>query len=131
MPPQTNSLKLIVNNDSLIVPGVEPVDIHSSDDDIVAAIDLAGSYIAAVQPSHREWDWREDWDIPKFVYRIRRFAFVQPSDISDDTRMYLRLKQMIKEGKLSGNFATGTHVRVARNLKNPEDDYRPHKKIRA
>ncbi len=125
MPPQQNTLILAVNNDSLIVPGIRPVDSRSSDEDIMAAIDLAGSYLAAVRPPHREWDWRECCEIPEFTCHIRKFAYVQAFDISDDIQMPQRLKQMIREGKLSGNLATGTHVRVRRKLANPADDYRP------
>lgn len=125
MPPQTNSLLLIVNNDSLVVPGIEPVDSCSSDEDIMAAIDFAGDYIATVQPPHREWDWRECCEIPAFTCYIRQLAFVQPFDISDDPQMPQRLKQLIGEGKLTGSFATGTHVRVQRKLAYLADDYRP------
>ncbi|MCW1888376.1 MAG: hypothetical protein KIH67_002380 [Candidatus Moranbacteria bacterium] len=123
------ALKIVEGSDenrhqSRIVPGLDPVDFNSSDEEILAAIDFAGDYIATVQPEAREWDWRE-CETEGFIYRIYRFAFVQPYDISDDPRMTQRLTHMIHQGTLSGNHATGTHVRVSRKLGSPEEEYRP------
>ncbi len=115
------------HHQSRIVPGLEPVDFNSSDDEILAAVDFAGNYIATVQPKAREWDWRE-CETEGFIYHIYRFAFVQPYDISDDPRMAQRLMYMIRQGILCGNHATGTHVRVSRKLETPGDEYRPHRR---
>lgn len=127
MPPQQRLVLVTPHTNipaSRVVPGLQPVDFDSSDAAIMTAVDFAGDYIATVQPEHREWDWRE-CETEGFIYRIYRLAFVQPYDISDDPRMPQRLKRMIRSELLSGNLATGTHVRVQRKLNTLEEDYRP------
>ncbi len=121
---QKPHLVLVSNADDTVVPGIIPVDHTSTDQEICEAIDQAGLYISQTRPDKekmrekhygRIFDWLECWEGGREnVFRVRRYAFVHAYDISTDPLMINRLKAMIKAGTLSGNFLSGTHVRVPR-----------------
>lgn len=98
------------------IPGLKRVAANYSDEEIMAAIDLAGAYLTLTRPHHRRDDFCSDLHLRNYnsheMQHARNlqnpWAWVKPADIGPTstrkTDLLERLKKMTEQGILEMRY---------------------------